>query len=59
MLGCDAGIAWAECQGSGAVSANIVGAMVTDPVQDTLALHEYFETVVKDRPGWHDLYDAT
>ncbi len=57
--------AWSEAAWFGrgridaiALSANIVGAVVKDPVQDMLALHEYLETVVKDRPGWRDLYDA-
>lgn len=57
--------AWSEAAWFGrgridavALAANIVGAVVKDPVQDSLALHEYLETVVKDRPGWRDLYDA-
>ena len=57
--------AWAEAAhfGSGAVdatalSANIVGAVVKDPVQDRIVLHEYLETVVRERQGWRDLYDA-
>jgi MoxR-like ATPase len=57
--------AWAEAAhfGSGAVdatslSANVVGAVVKDPVQDRIVLHEYLETVVRERQGWRDLYDA-
>lgn len=57
--------AWAEAAhfGSGAVdatslSANIVGAVVKDPVQDRIVLHEYLESVLRERQGWRDLYDA-
>lgn len=41
-----------------AVSANLVGAVVKDPVQDRIALDEYLEGVVKKRKGWKDLYAA-
>jgi len=41
-----------------ALSANIVGAVVKDPVQDRIALQEYLETVVREREGWSDLYGA-
>ena len=40
------------------VAAGIVGAVVSDPVRDTVAWREYLETVVRDRPGWGDFYDA-
>jgi MoxR-like ATPase len=57
--------AWAEAAhfGSGAVdatslSANVVGAVVKDPVQDRIVLHEYLESVIRERQGWRDLYDA-
>jgi MoxR-like ATPase len=40
------------------VAAGIVGAVVSDPVRDTLAWREYLETVVRDRAGWGDFYDA-
>ena len=57
--------AWAEAAhfGSGAIdatslSANIVGAVVKDPVQDKIVLHEYLESVIRERQGWRDLYDA-
>jgi MoxR-like ATPase len=57
--------AWAEAAhfGSGAVdatslSANIVGAVVKDPLQDRIVLQEYLESVVRERSGWRDLYDA-
>jgi hypothetical protein len=57
--------AWAEAGhfGSGVINAdslaaNIVGAVVKDPVQDAVVLGEYLETVVKTRKGWGDLYSA-
>jgi MoxR-like ATPase len=57
--------AWAEAGhfGGGKVdaqslAANLVGAIVKDPVQDTLALQEYLENVVRSRDGWSDLYRA-
>ncbi|WP_448953194.1 ATP-binding protein [Labrys neptuniae] len=57
--------AWAEAGhfGNGAIdanalAANIVGAVVKDPVQDTVALQEYLENVVRTREGWSDLYVA-
>ncbi len=57
--------AWAEAAhfGNGRVdaqslAANIVGAVVKDPVQDGVALSEYLETVVRTRDGWGDLYAA-
>lgn len=57
--------AWAEAGhfGSGAMdarslAAQIVGAVVKDPVQDKIVLGEYLESVVRERAGWRDLYDA-
>jgi MoxR-like ATPase len=57
--------AWAEAGhfGNGAIdaaslAANLVGAVVKDPVQDTVALQEYLENVVRSRTGWSDLYTA-
>jgi MoxR-like ATPase len=57
--------AWAEAAhfGGGAVeaehmAANLVGAIVKDPVQDLVALQEYLENVVCTRDGWDDLYRA-
>jgi MoxR-like ATPase len=47
--------AWAQAQ---ALAANIVGAVVKDPVQDSVALSEYLETVVRARDDWDDLYSA-
>ena len=57
--------AWAEAGhfGSGvidaqALAANLVGAIVKDPVQDRVVLQEYLETVMRERKGWDDLYGA-
>jgi MoxR-like ATPase len=40
------------------LAAGLVGAVVKDPVQDTVVWKEYMETVVKERDGWKDLYRA-
>lgn len=40
------------------VASGLIGAVVKDPVQDTVAWREYLETVVKERDGWKDLYRA-
>lgn len=40
------------------LAAGITGAIVKDPVQDKNVWIEYLETVVKDRKGWGDIYDA-
>jgi MoxR-like ATPase len=57
--------AWAEAAhfGQGTVeashmAANLVGAVVKDPVQDLVALQEYLENVMRTRDGWDDLYRA-
>lgn len=57
--------AWAEAGhfGAGAIdattlAANLVGAIVKDPVQDHVVLREYLETVVRERKDWSDLYSA-
>jgi MoxR-like ATPase len=57
--------AWASAAHFGAgemdaqsVAANLVGAVVKDPVQDAVALQEYLESVVRTRDGWSDLYRA-
>ena len=57
--------AWAEAAHFGdgridanALATNIVGAVVKDPVQDSVALAEYLETVIRTRDGWSDLYEA-
>ncbi|HUB70617.1 MAG TPA: AAA family ATPase [Acidimicrobiales bacterium] len=40
------------------IAASLTGAVVKDPVQDQVAWLEYLETVVKERNGWSDLYQA-
>jgi MoxR-like ATPase len=40
------------------LAAGLVGAVIQDPVRDTVAFREYLETVVRERDGWHDLYRA-
>jgi MoxR-like ATPase len=40
------------------IASGLIGAVVKDPVQDTVAWREYLETVVKERDGWKDLYRA-
>lgn len=57
--------AWASAAhfGDGEIGAqdmasNLVGAVIKDPVQDTIALQEYLENVVRSREGWGDLYSA-
>jgi MoxR-like ATPase len=40
------------------LAAGLVGAVVKDPVQDRLVFQEYLETVVRERPGWTDVYRA-
>jgi MoxR-like ATPase len=40
------------------VAGGLTGAVVKDPVQDRLVWQEYLETVVRERPGWADLYRA-
>jgi len=57
--------AWADAAyfGTGTIDAqslatNLVGAIVKDPVQDTVALEEYLENVVRTRDEWNDLYRA-
>ena len=57
--------AWAEAGHfrSGVVDAdslavNLIGAIVKDPVQDTIVLQEYLETAVRPRKNWRDLYSA-
>ena len=44
--------------GAGDVASGLLGAVVKDPVQDSLVWREYLETVVKERDGWKDLYRA-
>ena len=40
------------------VAAGLVGAIIKDPVQDTVVWREYQETVMKERSDWKDLYRA-
>lgn len=44
--------------GAGDMASAMIGAIVKDPVQDTLVFREYLDTVVKDRPDWSDTYRA-
>ncbi|MCC7208503.1 MAG: AAA family ATPase [Anaerolineae bacterium] len=57
------GLALAAHFGDGVLRAHdmasgVTGAVVKDPVQDRVVWLEYLETVVKERPGWADLYRA-
>lgn len=40
------------------LAASLVGAVIKDPLADRVAWEEYLEAVVKERPGWGDLYGA-
>ncbi|THF85686.1 ATPase [Deinococcus sp. KSM4-11] len=40
------------------VAASLVGAVVKDPVQDSVIWREYLETVAKKRDDWKDFYKA-
>ncbi len=40
------------------IASGITGAIVKDPVQDTIVWKEYLETVVKERGDWKDIYRA-
>ncbi|HTI93385.1 MAG TPA: AAA family ATPase [Puia sp.] len=40
------------------IAAGILGAVVKDPIQDSIVWKEYLETVVKTRDEWKDLYRA-
>jgi len=40
------------------LSANLVGAIVKDPVQDKAVLEEYLESVLKKRSDYRDVYGA-
>lgn len=57
------GMALAGHFGDGVLSAadiasGMIGAVIKDPVQDTVVWTEYLETVVKERSDWKDLYRA-
>jgi hypothetical protein len=40
------------------MASGLVGAVIKDPVQDTLVFKEYLETVVKERDGYTEVYRA-
>ena len=40
------------------MAAGLVGAVIKDPVADRVIWTEYLETVVRDRDGWGDFYEA-
>jgi MoxR-like ATPase len=40
------------------LAAGLLGAIIQDPVRDTVAFKEYLETVLRERDGWRDLYRA-
>jgi MoxR-like ATPase len=40
------------------IAAGIVGAVVKDPIHDSVAWREYLEAVVRDRPDWDEFYEA-
>jgi len=57
------GMALASHFGDGTLHANdvasgLIGAVIKDPVQDSVVWKEYLETVVKERKNWSDLYRA-
>jgi MoxR-like ATPase len=57
------GLSLAAYFGSGRVgatelAAGLIGAVIQDPIRDTVAFREYLETVVREREGWQDLYLA-
>jgi len=43
---------------AGDLAAGLQGAVVRDPAVDALVWQEYLEGVVRERPGWQDLYRA-
>lgn len=40
------------------VASGLLGAVIKDPVQDSVVWKEYLETVLKERSDWKDLYRA-
>ena len=59
----NSGLSLAAHFGNGKMSAEdmasgLVGAVIKDPVQDTVVWKEYLETVVKQREPWRDIYRA-
>jgi MoxR-like ATPase len=43
---------------SGDLAAGLIGAVVKDPLHDSVIWREYLDTVVQEREGWSDLYRA-
>lgn len=43
---------------AGDLASSITGAVVKDPVHDTVIWQEYLETIIKERDEWADLYQA-
>ncbi len=59
----NSGLSLALHFGDGSLSAEdlasgLIGAIVKDPVQDSVVWKEYLETIVKERSEWKDLYRA-
>ena len=59
----NSGMALASHFGDGVMNTNdiasgLIGAIVKDPIQDAVVWQEYFQTVVRDRSDWKDLYRA-
>jgi MoxR-like ATPase len=59
----NSGLALAHHFGDGSLrpddlASGLVGAVVKDPVNDSVVFQEYLETVVKQREGWKDMYRA-
>lgn len=59
----NSGLALAAHFGNGKLNAHdvasgLIGAIVKDPVQDSVVWKEYLETVVKPREEWKDIYRA-
>ena len=43
---------------AGDLAASLTGAVVKDPTSDAVIWQEYLETIVREREGWTDLYQA-
>ncbi|MCP5099551.1 MAG: AAA family ATPase [Chloroflexi bacterium] len=59
----NSGLALAAHFGDGIMRANdmaasLTGAIIKDPIHDTVIWQEYLETVIKERDNWTDLYDS-
>ena len=57
------GLALAAHFGNGKLSAQdvasgLIGAIIKDPIQDSIVWNEYLETVIKPRKEWKDIYRA-